>query len=266
MPEDENAQLPQGWVPSEGGGGLATYLHGRIDNPFFGRNPNYMEGKRLVQVWEGEIFEAKDGDGNLLDATKLENLTIWPLGENWDSYDNITAEFTGPGNKKEGFDKKSLFMKMVYRVASLDQAVAAELGRRGSMLNASVWKGIEVVLEREHIVFGKNKAGEEIATDHLMPVKVSLAGVTGAAAQTTQTVQATQGLVGEGQGQAAAGGVLDALGIDAGLRAKLKVASVQAKGDANAFTLAAIDIPGVVDNNDLITVVSDGSLWAELTA
>lgn len=274
MAEEYEVPLPAGLgQPSEGqGGGLPAYVHATITESRFGRNPLYNEGKTLVLAWKGTIHEAKDGEGNVITAESsplvwqalVESLTIWPCGNGWDTFDSgATAEYAGQAPLKPGevFNKRSLVMRMVYRVAQLDQSVITGIAQRGPLTNAAIWEGLDVVMEVEHIVFGENrKTKEEIATDHLMPVKVSLSGGIGAVAAAapvaTPAAPATP--------TETTSGILSLL--PPAQQVALRAAAGQSEGNANKFAELAIGVEGVIGNDDIMSAIASGALYKELTS
>jgi hypothetical protein len=202
-----------------------------ITGATFGYRSEYMDGEVPLLIWEGE---SPDED--------IETI-IWPCGQGWEAAKN-GAEVGHP--KRSRFVKTSMMGKLISRVVD---ELGLDMRSRGPATRAAVWKGLGFHLKREEIEYGsgilEDRGGK---TTHLMPVAVLEKAAKGKAAATES-----------------AGPKAEKPSREATMK---KLAALAPKLTREDFQKRAMDMPEVVDDDDLLGRVLDDSengLYHELT-
>ena len=161
---------------------------------------------------------------------------IWPCGQGWE----VTrggAEVEHP--KRTRFVKTSMMGKLINRVVN---ELGVDMRSRGKATEAKVWKGLGFHMRREEIEYGsgilEDRGGK---TTHLMPV----AGLE----------KPAKAKAGEVEAEKPSAEVVEK-----------KLALLAKKLSREDFQKKAMDMPEVVENDDLLARVlddSDDGFWAQ---
>ena len=197
-----------------------------ITDASFGYREEYMNGEVPLLIWQGE---SPDED--------IESI-IWPCGQGWE----VTrggAEVEHP--KRTRFVKTSMMGKLINRVVN---ELGVDMRSRGKATEAKVWKGLGFHMRREEIEYGsgilEDRGGK---TTHLMPVAVL-----------EKPAKAKAGEL-EAKPEKPSAEVVEK-----------KLALLAKKLSREDFQKKAMDMPKVVENDDLLARVlddSDDGFWAQ---
>jgi hypothetical protein len=233
---DKDKQLPEkedSWTLSSG---LPDDFDFHITGAAFGYRQEYMDGEVPLLIWEGE---SPDED--------VESI-IWPCGQGWEVVKE-GAEVQHP--KRNRFVKTSMMGKLISRVVN---ELGVDMRSRGLATRADVWKGLGFHMKREEIEYGsgilEDRGGK---TTHLMPVavleKTRAKGKTAASEATSREAEAKSEK------------------SSSELTMK-KLAALATRLSREEWQKKAMDMPDVVENDDLLSRVLDDSeegLYHELT-
>jgi len=203
--------------------GLPDDFDFHITGASFGYRQEYMDGEVPLLIWEGE---SPDED--------VESI-IWPCGQGWEVVKG-GAEVQHP--KRNRFVKTSMMGKLISRVVS---ELGVDMRGRGPATKAEVWKGLGFHLKREEIEYGsgilEDRGGK---TTHLMPVAVLEKTAKGKAKVTAESAETK------------------AEKPSNELTMK-KLAALATKLSREEWQKKAMDMPEVVENDDLLGRVLDDS-------
>lgn len=201
-----------------------------ITDASFGYREEYMNGEVPLLIWQGE---SPDED--------VESV-IWPCGQGWE----VTrggAEVQHP--KRTRFVKTSMMGKLINRVVN---ELGFDMRSRGRATEAKVWKGLGFHLKREEIEYGsgilEDRGGK---TTHLMPVAVL--------EKTARTKPKVTAEGAEAKTEKPLGEAVEK-----------KLVLLAKKLTREEFQKKAMDMPEVVENDDLLARVLDDSadgFWAQ---
>lgn len=212
--------------------GLPDDFDFHITGASFGYRQEYMDGEVPLLIWEGE---SPDED--------VESI-IWPCGQGWEVVKG-GAEVQHP--KRNRFVKTSMMGKLISRVVS---ELGIDMRSRGPATKADVWKGLGFHLKREEIEYGsgilEDRGGK---TTHLMPVAV-LDKATKAKAKTT--AQTTEGKAASSEAETKSEKPSNELTMK-------KLAALATKLSREEWQKKAMDMPEVVENDELLGRVLDDS-------
>jgi len=200
-----------------------------------------QQGKPLpLLIWYGESDEGFEGP------------VTFSLGKGWEpSRDGRTVTNVEKKNKRKFVDT-SMMGRLIARVKELGALDA--VASRGPATDAKVWEGLGFHLKREEFTYSGILADKGGKTTRLMPV-------------------AFLGVRDEGKGKPAKSSApkepepAETGGIDAALKEKL--VQLAQKLDRPAFQKAAMNIPEVVEDPDLVHQVIDDTeegFWARARA
>jgi len=231
-----------------------------IDDARFGYLRSYMDGQVPLLIWEGHSPDAED-------VTEVS----FPLGTGWTVRDSGARVEHEKGRKT--FIRNSIMGHLIRRVVDelkVEQRYPAFFD--GSPREAKIWAGFGFHLKREKITYPnlrRDDSSQGVETERLMPVAIlKVPGEKAAAAsKAPKDVQ--------GPAAAAASAAADARASEGGsgdaakklLRTKL--VALAKRLDRQQFQLAALDMPGVADDPELLNEVIDDSeegLWAKARA
>lgn len=199
--------------------GLPDDIDCWVSKSYFGYNPEYMQGKVPLLIWEGESPD--------LVLTRPIN---WPIGSGWQIIDNgarvVHAKDAPP--KLRRFIESSIYGRLIKRLREL----GVDMKQYGSAREAATWEGLGFHLVREEIEFtGAADRGILVdrggKTSHLMPTE----------------------FLGE---RADA----EVPAVSENLMAQLKELAVKS-ATVRAFQVAAIKVPGVTESGDLVADLMD---------
>ena len=203
--------------------GLPDDFDFHITGVTFGYRQEYMDGEVPLLIWEGE---SPDED--------IESI-IWPCGQGWEVVKG-GAEVQHP--KRNRFVKTSMMGKLISRVVN---ELGVDMRNRGPATKAEVWKGLGFHLKREEIEYGsgilEDRGGK---TTHLMPVAV-LDKTTKAKAKPAAEAVETKAEKPSNE-----------------LTMK-KLAALATKLSREEWQKKAMDMPEVVENDNLLGRVLDDS-------
>ena len=212
-------QLKDSWSLDSG---LPDDFDFHITGAAFGYRQEYMDGEVPLLIWEGE---SPDED--------VESI-IWPCGQGWEVVKG-GAEVEHP--KRNRFVKTSMMGKLISRVVN---ELGVDMRSRGPATRAEVWKGLGFHMKREEIEYGsgilEDRGGK---TTHLMPVamleKATKAKATAAENTQPKTERPSSELI------------------------MKKLAALSTKLSREDWQKKAMDMPKVVDDDDLLSRVLDDS-------
>jgi hypothetical protein len=203
--------------------GLPDDFDFHITGASFGYRQEYMDGEVPLLIWEGE---SPDED--------VESI-IWPCGQGWEVVKG-GAEVQHP--KRNRFVKTSMMGKLISRVVN---ELGVDMRGRGPATKADVWKGLGFHLKREEIEYGsgilEDRGGK---TTHLMPVAVLEKESKGKAKASAESAETK------------AEKASDELTMK-------KLAALATKLSREEWQKKAMDMPEVVENDDLLGRVLDDS-------
>ncbi len=212
--------------------GLPDDFDFHITGASFGYRQEYMDGEVPLLIWEGE---SPDED--------VESI-IWPCGQGWEVVKG-GAEVQHP--KRNRFVKTSMMGKLISRVVN---ELGVDMRSRGPATKADVWKGLGFRMKREEIEYGsgilEDRGGK---TTHLMPVAVLEKAAQGRAKATPESEETKS----------------EKPSDDLTMK---KLAALATKLSREEWQKKAMDMPEVVENDDLLGRVLDDSeegLYHELT-
>lgn len=199
-----------------------------ISGAYYGYRKEYAEGEAPLLIWQGS---SPDED--------VEEI-IWPCGKNWEVVKG-GDEVSHP--KRSRFIKNSMVGRLITRVVD---ELKVDMRSRGKATEANVWRGLGFHLRREELEYGsgilEDRGGK---TSHLMPVAVLEKPAKGKPkAEVKEEVEAKPST-----------GVLEK-----------KLALLASKLSKEDFQAKAMDMPEVVDNDDLLGSILDDSedgYWAK---
>ena len=212
--------------------GLPDDFDFHITGASFGYRQEYMDGEVPLLIWEGE---SPDED--------VESI-IWPCGQGWEVVKG-GAEVQHP--KRNRFVKTSMMGKLISRVVN---ELGVDMRSRGPATKADVWKGLGFHMKREEIEYGsgilEDRGGK---TTHLMPVAV-LDKATKAKAKAT--AQTTEGKASSSEAETKSEKSSNELTMK-------KLAALATKLSREEWQKKAMDMPEVVENDELLGRVLDDS-------
>jgi hypothetical protein len=207
--------------------GLPDDFDFHITGASFGYRQEYMDGEVPLLIWQGE---SPDED--------VESI-IWPCGQGWEVVKG-GAEVQHP--KRNRFVKTSMMGKLISRVVN---ELGVDMRSRGPATKADVWKGLGFHMKREEIEYGsgilEDRGGK---TTHLMPVAVldkprAKGKATDSKAASSEAETRSEKPSGE-------------------LTMK-KLAALASKLSREEWQKKAMDMPEVVENDELLSRVLDDS-------
>lgn len=203
--------------------GLPDDFDFHITGASFGYRQEYMDGEVPLLIWEGE---SPDED--------VESI-IWPCGQGWEVVKG-GAEVQHP--KRNRFVKTSMMGKLISRVVN---ELGVDMRNRGPAIKAEVWKGLGFHLKREEIEYGsgilEDRGGK---TTHLMPVAVLEKVAKGKAKATAESAETKA----------------EKPSDDLTMK---KLAALATKLSREEWQKKAMDMPEVVENDELLGRVLDDS-------
>jgi len=210
--------------------GLPDDFDFHITDASFGYRQEYMDGEVPLLIWQGE---SPDED--------VESI-IWPCGQGWEVVKG-GAEVEHP--KRTRFVKTSMMGKLINRVVN---ELGVDMRSRGKATEAGVWKGLGFHMKREEIEYGsgilEDRGGK---TTHLMPVAVLEKA---AKVKPRTAAEAVEAKTEKPSSEAV----------------EKKLALLAKKLTREDFQKKAMDMPEVVENDDLLArVLDDGAdgFWAQ---
>lgn len=248
----------------EGEEGVPDDFDFAIVSSKFGYLENYNNAETALLIWEGD---SPDEDANRI---------IWPCGKGWKVVDRgKRVEHT----RRRGFVTQSIVGKMITRVV---QELGVDMKSRGEPLEASVWEGLSFHLKKETLDWGKDSGIAEESggvTTHLMPTAV--VGKKGKAApkkskkdedeDEEETPKVKKSKVKdedvEDEEEEAPKAKKKAKDEDEDEDDELAVIKIKSQlkklakehDDREEFQKAAMDVPGVSENDDISSQVLDDS-------
>ncbi|MEM3646838.1 MAG: hypothetical protein QW334_01650 [Thermofilum sp.] len=204
----------------------------------FGYLPEYTDqsGAQVpLLIWYGESP----------DGVEIEHIG-WSLGKGWEPIKG--GKEVRHQSNKDKFVKTSMYGRLIQRVHEL----GVDMSRRGSAKIASVWEGLGFHMKREEIEFKGLLEERGGKTSRLMPV--AFLGERKGSKSVPKQAQA------EEKSQAAE---VPKTETDDVLMKKLKVLAKTKPKDE--FQRMVMEMPGVVDNDDLMADLLDDSengFWA----
>lgn len=203
--------------------GLPDDFDFHITGASFGYRQEYMDGEVPLLIWEGE---SPDED--------VESI-IWPCGQGWEVVKG-GAEVQHP--KRNRFVKTSMMGKLISRVVN---ELGIDMRSRGPATKADVWKGLGFHLKREEIEYGsgilEDRGGK---TTHLMPVAVLEKAAKGKTKDSAESAETKAEKPSEE------------------LTMK-KLGALATKLSREEWQKKAMDMPEVVENDDLLGRILDDS-------
>lgn len=212
--------------------GLLDDYTGTIVEAWFGVDANYNPDATLL-FWK---FKVDDPPSDLPDGETTER---FPVGKGWQSFDggDTIEDPERPG--RVTLHAQSTYRRVI-RTCLEEFGMGTILENRGSALNASVWQGLKFHMARKEFDYG----GEIGKKSRVYPAE--FLGVEGEAAP------------------AAAPATNGSAAVDEELLAELKRVRADAS-DFPSFVDAAMELPGVVSNGNLVrSLASQDGLWTEL--
>ena len=133
--------------------GLLEEYEMTISECWFGKDPNYQEGKATIFVIRGEA----ELDGEVLDDEKQ---VFYSLGDGWEPDNDGDAATHNAG--KTQFNSSSNMGKFIAAAVETGKDLIAELESRGSeAYEASTWQGLRFLFNRKRFTFKDRNTGEE---------------------------------------------------------------------------------------------------------
>ena len=267
----------------QGTSGLVDDYDGEITDAYFSTDANYNNGQTLCLHLE----VATD------DTSNPEVTNLYPCGPDWASYDDgATAEH--PKGEKQRFNGNTKIMKLI--TAAMKSGAEDEMRRRSreefagvGHRHAALWKGLKFHwnVQTEHVSF-TDKLGNKVERDTNVIVPTEFLGIVGETGSSTPTTPAsstgtaaatnsvrtaqdasttspastTTSSPGNG---VEAGATDDPLStLDAESAAKLRLlAKTQPYPE---FLDSALEIPGLVTNNAVVSKLGEESFYESLKA
>jgi hypothetical protein len=234
-----------------------------VDDARFGYLRSYMDGQVPLLIWEGHSPDAED-------VTEVS----FPLGTGWTVRDSGAHVEHEKGRRT--FIRNSIMGHLIRRVVddlNVEQRCPAFLD--GSPREAKLWVGFGFHLKREKISYPtlrRDDNAQGVETERLMPVAIlKVPGEKAAPASKASKNASTA--AGVDTKRAPAHAPVSDDGSPTGdaarklIRAKLVV--LAKRMDRQQFQLAALDMPGVSDDPELLNEVindSEEGLWAKARA
>lgn len=149
--------------------GLLEEYEMTLAEVWFGKDPNYMEGKQTILVIRGEA----ELDGEVLDDEKQ---TFYSLGDGWEPDNDGESAVHGAG--KQQFNNSSNVGKFIAAVVETGDEAVAELESRGTeAFEASTWQGLRFLFNRKRFVFVERDT--KIEREYFVELPVTFLGVDG---------------------------------------------------------------------------------------
>jgi hypothetical protein len=248
-----------------------------IDDARFGYLRSYMDGQVPLLIWEGHSPDAED-------VTEVS----FPLGAGWTVRDSGARVEHEKGRKT--FIRNSIMGHLIRRVVDelkVEQRYPAFFD--GSPREAKLWVGFGFHLKREKISYPnlrRDDSPQGVETERLMPVAVlKVPGEVPGEAPGEKAVPASKAPKGV-QGSTTAAASATSAAADPGTPARAsdngslvgdaarkliraKLVALAKRMDRQQFQLAALDMPGVSDDPELLNEVindSEEGLWAKARA
>lgn len=253
MPNEESWELESG---------LLDNYDFEVTDAYFATDPRYQGGETWLLHWEGQ---ATTEEGNVQDHT-----LIIGLGQGWTSEDGGKTVVHEKG--KEKFNQSSRYGRVIARCSKpeadnyLGDDCRRVLVSRGTPREAAIWNGLKFHIDRETIKFGKGLDDREW---ELPTAFIGVAGVAGkgarpaSAATPTATTTSTATASPPATASASTSNGATTTASDKVLKARLKKLARES-ADHSEFFDKATDIPGVMDDEEILAMISDeDGLFAE---
>lgn len=223
--------------------GLVESYDGTVTRAWFGTDVRYMNGEVLLLNWE-----IKPDDPSQF--SHLEDGVIeerFPCGKGWDSNDGGKSATHESGNANKRFHRSSIYGRIIDAVPSMPGLIDV-LKDRGTEMEAKVWEGMRFHFARQEFDYG----GEIGKKSRIMPVE--FLGEAGEGEKPSNGASKVAAL--KAKAAAANKGNND-------LRGQL-VELAKNSDTHESFMDAALEVPGVADDDDLLAAVADeNGLYAE---
>jgi len=239
----------EGWDESwEFSSGLTDEITIKVTNPHFGYDSEFQDGQVPLFVLEGNVI-AGDAEG--------EFSQWYTVGKGWEA-SNDRQRLEPEGGKRKTLNRSTNYAHLLnsLRESAEKQGLADEIRRRGSPLNAAMWDGLELYLEREEYVNeigGEKREGSRLLVRSIekMPGAKESHRVRG-----TEPTKATEPPA--------------ASDLSPMLKAKLRKLAQTVKGSGGTHSTFAeqafSDVDGVLDNataEDAVMDTGAGSIWEQ---
>jgi hypothetical protein len=229
MPEDSSWQTTTG---------LLDDFEYSITDAWFARSAEIKNGEQLVLFLKGDT----DNDAEPEFEAHI------TCGPGWDTHDGGKSA-SHESRKERGFNKQTNYGQFIDRIVEL--GLADVLQARGKATEAKVWVGLKFHMKQKE--FKTQIKGEDITYYRLLPEaflgEVAEGAKSGEVAAPVATGAATNGAASNGAGAKV-------------LLAKLK-AEAKKHDTHEAFVDAAMEIPGVTDDDDLLNqVIDEAAIYA----
>lgn len=132
-----------------------------FDEVWFGKNPNYQEGKVTILQVRG----VAELDGEILDDEKT---VFYGLGDGWEAQDGGASVSHGSG--KTQFNENSGMGRLIRSVVNIGEEVLDEIADRGETYEAETWQGLRFAMERKTFKFTDRTTKEEREYSVELPV------------------------------------------------------------------------------------------------
>jgi hypothetical protein len=243
----------------EGESGLLDNYLLTITRSWFGTSDKYMNGERLLLNWEGTT-----------DQLDFPTQHVWySVGAGWVTEDGGESCVHESGPEKY-FQKTSQYMKIITRCRENEGGAfdgIMDILREGDPMIASTWEGLtfRMVAEEQPAIKG------EPVKPKVMPVGYEPDGAAAAPKAAVKPIvagtkgeTAAQKLIRERKAAKAAAEAGDA---DGGSLKDQVVSLLKTHDDFEVGQAAALELPGVMDDDDLIaSLMDEEGLWAEAKA
>ena len=227
--------------------GLLDDFEFEVTKAWFARSAEYQNGEILILHLEGKT-----------DSPDTPTTTeTYPCGRGWESLDGGKTARHESGAPRQ-FNKATAIGRLIDRCVK-DLGMAEVLAGRGQATEAKVWEGLKFHIKREEETF--TIKGETRTTNR--PLPQAFLGVAGGE---TTTKDAASGSGGDDKAAKIAAAKAKAAAKNGGgsaLEDQLK-ALAREHPTHEAFVDAAMDLPGVTDDDDLLQrVIDEAGLYAE---
>jgi hypothetical protein len=212
--------------------GLRDDFDATIVRSTFGTDARYQAGAVVLLKWD-LAGVAEDGP--------FEDTVLITLGSNWTTLDG-GATITHESGKDRYFGAQSHYGKIIERCKEI--GVGEALGARGNPFQAKVWEGLNFHFIRESINYG----GEIGSREKVMPTVFNGEGAAAPVAAPVAPVASNVTNIAAAPAAASTNGAV--------IRAKLTAAAKQA-ADFSSFLDAAMEIPGVAEDDAIVAEVID---------
>jgi hypothetical protein len=143
--------------------GLLDEYEMTLSEVWFGKDPNYQEGKATLFIIRGEA----ELDGEVVDDEKQ---VFYSLGDGWEPDNDGDSAAHNAG--KTQFNASSNMGKFIAAVVETGKDAIAELESRGTeAFEASTWQGLRFLFHRKRFTFKDRVTGEEREYHVELPVE-----------------------------------------------------------------------------------------------